>query len=151
MQRHRSSASRAGSPFRLAPEIEGDVADRVSNNQWQLGLIFAQMLLGTDPMEHLVHRLYGNGDSSWEDGPVLVREDVRRRFFASEMPGFEELAIDYSDVLAIVSGLLEKDPDTRWTAERAWSEAVKVAKARGIPIDGGPRVPQMLPPELFGE
>lgn len=136
-------------PCHLAPETQGDAAARLSSNQWHLGLIFAHMLLGANPVEQLVFRMHGSIDYSSDEGRALIREATRRHFFVWEMRGFHDLMVDYSDVLKIVSGLLEKDPNIRWTAEEAWREAVKVAEARGIPIDGGPRLPQTLPREWY--
>jgi len=118
-----------GSAFRHAPDMAEGVPTHVSANVYQLGLVFANLLLG-DFMSPWRDRDY---DDVTATGRQSIRDFMRRDFSIWE-PGFAKLDKEYGDVLRIIAGMLEKDPRRRMTAQMAVRRAMQVAARRGIPL-----------------
>lgn len=128
-----------GSAFRHAPEAVDGVPSHVSDNVWQLGLVFANLLLGDF--------LTTWQDRQLDDGTAVGRQGIRvamRRDFSIWEPGFAKLDKEYGDVLRIVAGMLEKDPKRRMTPEVAVRKAAGIATRRGIALNWE-RSPQEAP------
>lgn len=136
-----------GSACWHAPEVVSGVPDRVSSNVWQLGLVFANMLLGgvLSPWQEM------GFDDVTAQGRQKIREVIRKEFSIWDDPVFTKLYGEYGDVLNIVAGMLEKDPRRRLTSEAALQQAVQVAAQRGIPLPWEQPVSQWSDGDVYSD
>jgi len=118
-----------GSALRHAPEMVNGVPARVSDNVWQLGLVFANLLLG-DYLSVWQDRAF---DDSTAIGRQGIREFMQREFSIWDA-AFPKLDKEFGDVLRILAGMLETDPKRRMTTDMALRRARQVAARRGIPL-----------------
>jgi len=123
-------ASFHGSAFHHAPEMQTGVPNDVANNVWQLGLIFARMLVG----EVGPQKLRGQFDDHTALGRHYIRHHMYKNFDIWRDPRFARMYHRYGDVLQVVARMLEKDPRRRQTAEWALQSMIRVATTRGIPV-----------------
>eukprot|EP00429_Kryptoperidinium_foliaceum_P076154 CAMPEP_0176223864 /NCGR_PEP_ID=MMETSP0121_2-20121125/20963_1 /TAXON_ID=160619 /ORGANISM="Kryptoperidinium foliaceum, Strain CCMP 1326" /LENGTH=298 /DNA_ID=CAMNT_0017563109 /DNA_START=1 /DNA_END=895 /DNA_ORIENTATION=- len=127
-----------GSAFRHAPEMKDGIPSRLENNIWQLGLVFARLLLG-DIVPQWAKRDF---DDSTGQGRRHIREFTYRHFSIWDDAEFKRLYPAHSDVLRIVAGMLEPDPRRRWTTQMALQSATQAAAQRGIPAGGERQAPK---------
>lgn len=144
-----------GSAYRHPPEAEGECPNAMSNDMWQLGLIFARMLLGGDeaPTKAAAIRaeMLQQLDDATPHGRWDVRNFVRFHFDVKEVPAYRRLsAFGLGDVLEILDGLLEKNPAERWRPQRVESALEKAARDRGIELPA-PRAPTLAPEDWVGD
>jgi len=140
-----------GSAYRHAPEVVGEVPETLSSNVWQLGLVFARLLLGGDaPTQAEAKNWPAEFDDFTAAGRAHIREAIRKHFELCEAPGFTTLNRACDDILDVVEGMLEKDPKKRLTAQAALSLMEEVAASRGI-RSFSKRWPPFLPPEWTDE
>lgn len=134
-----------GSALRDAPEMEEGRLASAASSIWQLGLIFARMLLGGDvPTRAVVERWLGMPDMSTPEGRKQIRDVIRQRFAVEEEAGFGQMGEEYADVLRIVSQMLHGEPAERWTSQQALDAIRCVALDRGVAIPS-PRQVKGLP------
>jgi len=136
----------AGAPtvsaLRQAPEMEGGRPSGVSNNVWQLGLVFARMLLGGEVLTKEILFLFPERefDDSTEEGQKEIRDLISRYFLAQPTMGYSRLSAEYADVLEIIDRMLVKNPAERWSASRVLELAREVAAKRNVYVPS-PREP----------
>jgi len=122
-----------GSAFRHAPEMEDGLPSEVPNNIWQLGLVFARMVLGGEALTEIeVKRREADLDDTTEEGGRKVRALLREHFSAKEALANSGLREEYDDILTLIEGMLVKSPEHRWTAQMAFVEATDIATTRGV-------------------
>mmetsp|Transcript_96543 Transcript_96543/g.278670 ORF Transcript_96543/g.278670 Transcript_96543/m.278670 type:complete len:505 (-) Transcript_96543:160-1674(-) len=123
------------SAFRQAPEMEDEHPNGVSNNVWQMGLVFARMLFGgEDPASSQVKHSFPfeTFDDHSADGRRRIREFVRDAFSVKRVHKYDALSVEYKDLLDIIEGMLEKDPEKRLSATAALDAMMEVAKRRKV-------------------
>jgi len=131
-----------GSAFRHAPEMIHGIPNHVANNVWQLGIVFANLMLREVLPTWLGHALSDNVALD----RLAIREFMRESFSISDDVAFLHAQIRYGDVMGVVAGMLEKDPKHRSTPEEATKQLLQVAATRGIALPSE-RLPQDFVPE----
>jgi len=124
-----------GSAFHQAPEM--DERPSVASNVWQLGLVFAQVLMGEEASTASQIRSlfpFKKLDDTTQAGRRHIREMVRDIFSLQQTKGYRELQENCDDVLEVVDGMLEKNPDKRWSAAEALEAMQRVALRRGVSL-----------------
>lgn len=124
-----------GSAFRQAPEMKGERASNVANDVWQLGLVFARMLFGgevTTASQLKRSMSLDKLDDSTRAGRERIRETVRETFSVKDALAAKELPADRSDLVEVVEGMLEKNPEKRWSAAKACAAIQEAVQRRQI-------------------
>jgi len=136
-----------GSAYRHAPEMLDGRPNAVSNNVWQLGLVFARMMAGNEvPTVPEVRRSVENPDDTTEAGRREIRETIRTKFSIRHAPGFGHLAARHRELMRILEGMLDVSPESRWSASMALSAAMEMSVDQGLPLSVK-RGPDALPKE----
>mmetsp|Transcript_12294 Transcript_12294/g.35347 ORF Transcript_12294/g.35347 Transcript_12294/m.35347 type:complete len:524 (+) Transcript_12294:110-1681(+) len=138
-----------GSVYRLAPEVAGGGPVTPKNNVWQLGLVFAKMNFGVLPTEKWVTKnlLAGQDARQYENTPEghdAICEQIAESFDIHNFGAFKRLSKKNRDLMDILVGMLEKDPEYRWTAKYALERALLAASKHEAPVLGR-RTPAELP------
>mmetsp|Transcript_77027 Transcript_77027/g.222752 ORF Transcript_77027/g.222752 Transcript_77027/m.222752 type:complete len:469 (+) Transcript_77027:90-1496(+) len=127
-----------GSAIRQAPEMERGMPLGPKCNVWQVGLVFAKMCMGMYPtdevvLEHIpdVHELSLDFDF---DGREQIREVIREEFDVRGLRAFEGLFKDHPEVADLVAGMLQVDPEKRWSVEHALIAAIGLTRYYQIPV-----------------
>jgi len=129
-----------GSAFLHAPEMEFGVPTHISNNVWQLGLIFSKMLMGGDWLTKSAARgSAGQLDDKTQEGREEIRKFIRESFSKGSAKGFSGLHGQYADVLKMIGLMLEKDPRKRLSVHLALQTVEGIAKRRGIKVAPRPK------------
>lgn len=76
-------------------------------------------------------------DESTHRGRLEIQSLVRSVFSIRHSPAYKRLAPEYADVLAIVEGMLEKEPSKRWSPSQALQAVERVARDRHVPVPAG--------------
>jgi len=122
-----------GSAYRHAPEMKDGLPHDVTCNVWQLGLVFSRMLFGgVLPTQWFVSNVAPGLNDSSVLGRLQIREVIREQFKFNISPATIRL-FSHGDILGLLAGMLEKDPELRFTAKDALRYAIRVAKDRGLP------------------
>jgi len=114
---------RSAVSVRLPPEFEEGSPFAAPSAVWQAGLVSSSMFLPPRWVDF---------DVDTAEGRDRARTYNRDKFSLEEEAGFEDLP---ADIASILSGMLNKDPAARWTAEVALEKVLEAAAARGIDID----------------
>lgn len=111
--------------FAQPPESSSGYPTGPSCNVWALGRLFARMHMGADPLEAAVNSV--NPDLLNDQAVVESEEEVHKflaeTFDVREDPLFASLD---EGVRRLLPHLLDRDPETRWTAAEAIEEAWSV-------------------------
>mmetsp|Transcript_6997 Transcript_6997/g.19895 ORF Transcript_6997/g.19895 Transcript_6997/m.19895 type:complete len:494 (+) Transcript_6997:160-1641(+) len=134
-----------GSAYRQAPEMTLGMPTGYSNTVWSLGLIFARIALGRMPTE--IDGPYTAKLDREEHGRKQIRRIISEEFRIEEMAGFDKSPRWIQELL---SGMLSKDVEKRWTSEQALTHTTTVAKALGVPVLDEP-APIRLPVGWYAE
>jgi len=138
--------------FHHAPEMVGGYPTGLTNNVWQIGLIFARMLAGglSVPTMTELEKLTGKGGVRSLDlhagGRDYIRHFVAKKFDVLKSDGIVGLDPEYTDLVGLAAGMLTRDPARRWSASGALEAALKVAAGRGHVVREARERPT-LPPE----
>mmetsp|Transcript_87812 Transcript_87812/g.253237 ORF Transcript_87812/g.253237 Transcript_87812/m.253237 type:complete len:464 (-) Transcript_87812:296-1687(-) len=141
-----SRIQRVATVFVQAPEIEDSVPTGPKNHVWSLGLIFARMTLGLDPILRSVvteapgfPKVLGRPRKSKK--AKKVREIIRHIFDIHQVPGFQSL---HPEMQRLLRGMLQKDPRNRWSTGITLEQAQKAAVAISVQVPPA-RKPKSLP------
>lgn len=130
---------------RFPPETIRGIATGASNNVWQVGLVFAQMCAGADPIASAVASLAPDISTivPWDPKIVDRTQDVVRRLWSPQRDPHIQ-GVGDEDARRLLEGLLETSLERRWTAAGALAEALAVAGRRGVEVP-----PERAPPEAL--
>jgi len=146
-----NEAAPTGCALRDAPESEEGRPSDAANSVWQLGLIFARMMIGGGlPTQDALARWNEQADTHTAEGRQRIRGAIRQRFSIEDALGFQDMAEEHGDVLRIVSQMLQRAPASRCSAGQALGAVTRAAQERGVAIPS-PRQPQALPAVAWRE
>mmetsp|Transcript_61407 Transcript_61407/g.176795 ORF Transcript_61407/g.176795 Transcript_61407/m.176795 type:complete len:451 (+) Transcript_61407:39-1391(+) len=125
------------SPYRHAPEMLEGHPTGPSNNMWQLGLVFARMLLGGKlPTTWVMWLLLSDSTEGVDDTAMReqIRSTIRQDFDIRETLSFSRLDEEHEDLAALLVGMLQRDVQRRWKAAKALAELERAMERRGIKV-----------------
>mmetsp|Transcript_56343 Transcript_56343/g.163441 ORF Transcript_56343/g.163441 Transcript_56343/m.163441 type:complete len:437 (+) Transcript_56343:99-1409(+) len=134
------------SAFHSAPEMEDGTPTGVENNVWQMGLIFARMMLGETPTRSQAASWFPAGelDDQTVAGQQMIRARIRQRFAIDSLPSFMRLSKEHPNLAEILAGMLETDAHQRWTATRVLAGLLQAARDLDVTVPES-RKPQPPP------
>mmetsp|Transcript_70422 Transcript_70422/g.138282 ORF Transcript_70422/g.138282 Transcript_70422/m.138282 type:complete len:447 (-) Transcript_70422:378-1718(-) len=128
---------RVGKVGRQAPE---ELA--LTNNMWQVGLLFSKMCLGVFPPEEQLVGIFKkeqldlNKYDTVPAGRDLIRAAISDEFDLGKSIRYQAFKLTNPDAARLIEGMLEKNPAKRWSPERALEETQKVMMKRGLEVPG---------------
>mmetsp|Transcript_110882 Transcript_110882/g.217321 ORF Transcript_110882/g.217321 Transcript_110882/m.217321 type:complete len:459 (+) Transcript_110882:49-1425(+) len=131
-----------GSALRLPPEPLG-----TQENMWQVGLLFAKMVLGEYPTDTFVAASFPGEDlrklDSTEEGRKRIQEVIRSKFDISDDKAFKDFSREYPDIGRLISGMLEKDAARRISSPAALKEAERLMTKLNMQAPSEPKPPKL--------
>lgn len=137
------------------PEATTGAPTSSESHVWTVGVLYVWMRFGYNPVERAALVSFGVGAEAGEttirqadkdfEGRERLRETLRRNFRLGLDPSFRALG---EAERAILRGMLDPNPKSRWSADFAWREAYKLVQAEGIeiaPVRDPPRLPDSWP------
>jgi len=141
-----------GAAYRLAPEMKFTTASSLSNNVWQLGLVFSRMVFGkrSVPSQEMAKAMKWlspgtNLDCLSFEGRRFIHDIIVEKYDLEEVEAFKRLTNPkYNGLKDILLGMLRKDYKKRLTASEALQAMEAYAKSAKVEVPE-PRRPAELP------
>mmetsp|Transcript_59207 Transcript_59207/g.171084 ORF Transcript_59207/g.171084 Transcript_59207/m.171084 type:complete len:203 (+) Transcript_59207:83-691(+) len=122
--------------FRQAPETVASPSG-LSNNIWQLGLVFAPLVLGDDavPSKQMLEKWGDMVDTMSFEGRYSIKKLIEQHYSLKDLDSFKSLSDDqYGDLKQLLVGMLQKNPKKRISPSEAVDLVKKIAAAEGIAL-----------------